>query len=729
MKPERRGGTERSYRSNVVTPLRDRVNTPLRDCVNTPLSQASRAASKSPQSSKVQGFSQTPKSSRVPGSCDHPSVLDLHATSLVSSRLAAVSEEKHTRSRARNQRLIQRETGPTTPCSQGNSVIDDGKSKRVQRTQVGGQQDRTDDLKKRALSISPARMSVKVRQKKSCVDTSKQECKANASTTRDTLCCVVDKTVPESPAHVNDHRKKLGIVPDEATQDVSGEDTMTEGVSTRELASAARKKFCQLDGQYTTDGRKVRMASSRFNRRKPQRKASLRMPQRKVSLRRPTRKVSVRGCKSVVKNLNEVKKGRVLSIGKTCASEVETDLPVLNNTESVGHDGVNGQKSYNDDINAQLVVTESPRKSMSSSEERQSPGLKRGLEVKPSLGEASSDHFSLSSTQSGHVSSAKKAKLDGKCVIKLVGQTHQESTASSVLTTARQIRLAESTSGVTTTQAQKVNISGPTSEFTINKVKKVRLAGPINELFTTPVHKAAVSGTVSELADTPVHKINVSGHSSELQNAGVSDTGHGLTSTKVQKANVSGPATEMTATLTQKVTLTGPTVRLTSMPVQQVNLPGQTCEITTAPAQKDNVSGPASELTSTPVQKVRPSASTWESGHSVLKVTLACPTSELTSTPVQKATASRPTTKTSEQKVNDGQAVLTTTPMQWSVRTPMRVHFSGLRDEPLAQSVRRQRQNKSVEMSSVTEHGSDACDAASVDNRPDLMDTSEDCQR
>jgi len=174
---------------------------------------------------------------------------------------------------------------------------------------------------------------------------------------------------------------------------------------------------------------------------------------------------------------------------------------------------------------------------------------------------------------------------------------------------------------------------------------------------------------------------------------------------------------------------TGPTVRLASVPVQQVNLPGQTCEITTAPVQKDKVSGPTTELTNTPVQKVRPSGSSCRSGHSVLKVTLACTTSELTTAPGQKATASQQTTKSSEQRVNDGQVVVTATPVQRSARTPMRVHFSNLRDEPLAGSVRRQQQNKSVEMSSVEGLGSDGSDAANVDDTPGLMDISEDDER
>ena len=703
MKPERRGGTERTYRSNVVTPLQD--------CVNTPPTRARRAASKSPHSSKV--FSQTPRSSKEQASCDHPSVMDLRATSLVSSRLAAVSEEENIRSRAGHQRQIQQENGATTPCRHGSSVTDEGQSKSVRR--VRGHQDRTDGIKKRDLSVSPARMSVNVRQKKLRVDTGKQEIKASASTARDILCCVASESPPL------DEKKKLVNASEVATQDVSREDTVTEGVSTRELASAARKKFCQLDGQYTTDGRKVRLASSRFNRRKPQRKASLRMPQRKVSLRRPTRKVSVRCCKTVVKSLDEVKKGRGLSIDNTCPSEVETNSSVLNNT--VGQGGGNEQNSCNDDTKAQSVVRESSHKSMSSTEKRQRPGQKRGAVVNPSLGEASSDCLSPLSTQSGLVSSSKQTKLDGKCVVKLVGQTHQGSTLSSERT-ARQVRLAKSTNGGTATQVQKT--SGPTSEFTINKVKKIRLAEPINGLLTTPVIKATVSGTVSDLAKTPVNITSVSGHCSELQNARVPGTARGLITTKVQKDNVS---TKVTATQMQNAPPTGPTVRLASVPVQQVNLPGQTCEITTAPVQKDKVSGPTTELTNTPVQKVRPSGSSCRSGHSVLKVTLACTTSELTTAPAQKATASQQTTKPSEQRVDDGQVVVTATPVQRSARTPMRVHFSNLRDEPLAGSVRRQQQNKSVEMSSVEGLGSDGSDAANVDDTPGLMDISEDDER
>ena len=706
MKPERRGGTERAYRSNVVTPLRD--------CVNTP---PGRAASKSPRSSKL--FSQTPRSSKEQASCDHPSVMDLRATSLVSSRLAAVSEEKNTRSRARHQRQTQQENGATTPSRQGNSVTDEGQGKRVLR--VRGHQERTDGVKKRDLSVSPARMSVNVRQKKLRVDTSKHERKASASTARDILCCVT----PESPPL--DEKNKLLSVSEVATQDVSRDDTMSEGVSTRELASAARKKFCQLDGQYTTDGRKVRLASSRFNRRKPQRKASLRMPQRKVSLRRPTRKVSVRSCKTVVKSLDEVKKGRELSIDNTCPSEVEMDSLVLSNTNPVGQGGVNEQNSCKDNTKARSVVRESSLESLSRPEKRPSPGQKRGAGVTPALGETSADCLSPSSTQSGLVSSSKKTKLDGKCVVKLAGQTHQGSTCNSEQN-ARQVRLAESTSGVTTRQAQKT--SGPTSEFTINKVKKIRLAGPVNGLSTAPVVKTTVSGTVSELANTPVKTISASGHRSELQNVRVPEAARGLTTTKVQKDNISTEqATKVTASQMQNAPLTGPTARLASVPVQQVNLPGQTCEIPTAPVQKDKVSGPPTELTNTPMRKVRPSGSSCKAGHSVLKVTLACTPSELTTAPGQKATASQPSTKSSEQRVNDGQVGLTTTPMQRSARTPMRVHFSDLRDEPPARSVRRQQQNKSVEMLSAEGLGSDVSDAANVDDRPGLMDTTEDDQR
>ena len=601
MRPERRGGTERtsfgSSSNKVLTPLRDR-----NDCLNTPPTKGS-GAKVNKKSPRFLG------SSKIPGSSDHPSVLDRRATNLVSARLAAVSDEKQTPIRARNQLRGQtrQENGDTTPSRKGVSVLDEGQCKRALRTQGKGQQDKTDGPRlksKHDISVSPARKSARIRQKMSMVNTSKQE--ANASTTRDTLMkstCVVDQTEQESaarPIGVNIRQKRLVNVMEENKQE---EDIMTEGVSTRELASGARKKFCHLDGQYTTDGRKVRMASSRFNRRKPQRKPSLRISQRKVSLRRPCRKVSIRGCKSLVKNIDAVKEGKVLSSDNNYASHVETGSP-----ESVDHTDRYEKKPCIDDISAPSILEDSSCRRISSTEERQSLGQKRILEVKLSPDEVCSHKLNLLSTQSGNVSSAKKTKLDGKCDLELVGHSQPALTHSSVRT-SRIVRLAGSSSGMTTTLVQKVKVSGQTNEFTINKVKKIRLDGPTSELTNTPVHKVKVSEPASELTTTPVQKAKVSGRTSELTNI------------SVQKVKVSGPA------------------------------------LTTG-----------------------------------------------------------------------------TTPIQTPARTPMHVHFSGLKDEPLTQCVRRKPQNKSAAVASIAKTSSTTgpdsagTDAACLEDTPGQVNTSEECQ-
>ena len=695
MKPERRGGAERgsigSSTRHLSTPLRDRS-----DCLNTPPARRNSPVSK------------------LPRSCDHPSVLDLRSTNLVSARLAAVSEEKNTRRRLRTQLQSQprHENGVATSGSQDSPVCGPGRRRRVLKTRNKDQLCKTNSPKlnsrrdisvspakallrvRRDMSVSPTKMALRVRhdisvsptktrlavrRKMLPVDAITHE--AGAITPRHVLmnsAPVETVTERESPARpvCNDQRKELAGVLEENQQDASEQDT--DDVMTGELAIAARRKFCQLDGQYTADGRKVRMASSRFNRRRPQRKASLCVPQRKVSLRRgASRKASMRGCKTVVKNRGGTSEVKVVSCSAADGSQEETDSVPTGTCKDVEHSDANEEKHF-DGAGAPSIVAASSFKSVAHTED--SPGRKRGLELKRSPDEA----CSLLSTQSAHVSSGKKLKLDGKHDVESVEPEQQQVTSDS-LQSARNGRLGGTTGGGTSLPEYKAKVSGLTGGLIPVKVQKVKVSR-LNSGLISSVQKVKVSRPASELTTCPAPKVKIASLT---------------TSAPVPKTKASGQASELTITPVPKVKVEG---LATSTPVPKVKVPGLA---TRTPVPKAKVTGPNTRI---PVQKAK-----------VERLT-----SSLTSTPVQKAKTSQPTiglTSTSVQVVKvPGPAA----------RTPMRVHFTGLNVEPPTQARQETQNTSEAAVTSTAElprrSESARADAPTMQHSPDETDSTEEWQ-
>ena len=802
MKPERRGGAERasigSSTRHLSTPLRDRS-----DCLNTPPARRNSPVSK------------------LPRSCDHASVLDLRSTNLVSS------EEKKTQRRLRS-RQPGHENGVATPDSQGSPVCGPGRRRRVLKTRNKDEQCKTNSpwLKgrrdisvsptksllriRRDVSVSPTKMALRVRRDISASpakmplrvrrDVSVSPRKARLAVRRKML--PVDAITPEvesmTPRHVlmnaapvetvtesespsrpvcNDQQKELAGVLEENQQDASEQDT--DDVMTGELAIAARRKFCQLDGQYTTDGRKVRMASSRFNRRRPQRKASLRVPQRKVSLRRgASRKASVRGCKTLVKKHGVTNEEKVVSCGTADASQADTDSVLTRTCEDVDHSDANEEKHF-DGVGAPSIVRVSSCKSIANTED--SPGRKRGLELKPSPDEAIR-YSSLLSAQSAHVSSAKKLKLDGKHDVESVEPDQQEVTTGSVRST-RKDRLVASTCVGTSIPVYKANVSGLTGELFPIKVQKVKISKLNSGLVSSTLQRVNASGSASELTTTPVPKVKVAGLSTSTPVPKVKVAGLS-TSTPVPKVKVAGLSTSTpvpkvkvaglsTSTPVPKVKVAGlstsapvPKVKVaglsTSTPVPKVKVAGLSTSTpvpkvkvaglsTSAPVPKVKVAGLSTSTpvpkvkvpglaTRTPVQKVKVSLAISElTPTTVPKVKVTGPNTRIpvqkamvegltrapSSTPVQKARTSQPTTGLTSTSV---QVVKVPGP---AARTPMRVHFTGLKDAPPTQARQETQNTSEAAVTSTAEPPrpeSARTDAPTMEHSPDETDSTEERQ-
>ena len=768
MKPERRGGPERasigSSTRHLSTPLRDRS-----DCLNTPPARRNSPVSKQPRS------------------CDHPSVLDLRSTNLVSARLAVVSEEKHTRRRLRSrvQSQPRHENGVATPDSQCSPVCGAGRHRRVLKTRNRDQQGKTNSprLKGRRdmsvsptkmplrvrldisvspkktplrvrrdisvsptktpfgnrrdvsvspkktplrvrsdISVSPTKTPLRVRRNMSRDDARKQD--AESLTPRHALiksALVVSEAERESPARpvcVIDQPKEMAGIIEEQQRDAPEQDTAAGDVMTGELATTARRKFCQLDGQYTADGRKVRLASSRFNRRRPQRKASIRIPQRKVSLRRPSRKASMRGCKTVTKNRGVMNEESVVSHGTADASQTETESSVLTGTrEDVDH--ANEEKQF-DGIGARSVVEAISGKSVASTED--SPVRKRSLDIKPSPDKASSHYSSLLSTQSARVSSAKKVKLDRKHDVESVEHEQQGVVTSSSVRIARKLRPVASTSGGTSIPEYKANVSGLSGELIPVKVHKVKVSRLNSGLTSSTVRKVEASGATSELTTALVLKINVKGLTGEhtsrpAKKAKIEGLTNALTNTPVQKVKVPGLATT-TPVQTSKVE--GLTNVPTNTPVQKVKVPGLA---TSTPVQTSKVEGLTNVPTNTPVQKVKVPGLATSTPVQTSKVEVL--TNSPTNTPVQKAKTSQPATGLPSTSV---QLVKAPGP---ATRTPMHVHFSGLKDEPPTKARQETQNTSEAAVTSTAEpprpEGA-RTDAPTMELSPDETDITEERQ-
>ena len=748
----------------------------------------------------------------------------------VSTRLAAVSEEKkiQRRLRTRPQSQPRHEDGVATPDSQGSPVCDagPGRRRRVLKTWNKGRLCKTNSPRlkgrrdisvsptksllriRRDVSVSPTKMALRVRRDISASPAKmplrvRRDIPASPRKTRlavrrkmlpvDAITHDVESMTPrhvlmnsapvetaterESPPRLvyTDQQKELtGVIeeqPDAPEQD-------TDDVMTGELAIAARKKFCQLDGQYTADGRKVRMASSRFNRRRPQRKASLRVPQRKVSLRKgASRKASMRGCKTLVKKRGGVSEEKVVSCGAADVSQTESDSAVLIGTcEDLDHSDANEKKHADDVVVPLTIVRASSCKSIANTED--SPGRKRGLDVKPSPDEA----CSLLSTQSVHVSSAKKVKWDRNHDVESVEPDQQEVTSGSVLIT-RKNRPVASTSVGTSIPVYKANVSGLTGELFPIKVQKVKISKLNSGLVSSTLQRVNASGSASELTTIPVPKVKVAGMSTSTPVPKVKVAGLS-TSTPVPKVKVAGLSTSTpvpkvkvaglsTSTPVPKVKVAGlststpvPEVKVaglsTSTPVPKVKVAGLSTSTpvpevkvaglsTSTPVPKVKVAGLA---TRTPVQKVKvPGLST---STPVPKVKVVGPTSELTPTtvpkvkvtgpntriPVQKAMVeglTRASSSTPVQKAKTSQPTtgLTSTSVQVvkvpgpATRTPMRVHFSGLKDEPPTQARQETQKASDAAVTSTAElprPESDGADAPSMEHSPDETDSTEERQ-